>query len=259
MTTTETTSNPLAPLVLVVDDEPQIRRFLRAGFELQDFRVIEAATAKEAIDMAVMRSPDLVVLDLGLPDADGSKVLETLRSWSSNAIIVLSVRDDETEKVRLFEHGADDYVVKPFGMAELLARARVVLRRIALRTAPEPVIRVGALSLDFAQRLVGLNGAAVALSPKEFALLRALAAHHGKVLTHQAADEGDLAALAGRGCPVSAHPDEEAARQDRARSGAPDLSRDGACGRLSPPHAGAIRGRWLCRGYAIAHTRIWNR
>lgn len=185
MTTTETTSNPLAPLVLVVDDEPQIRRFLRAGFELQDFRVIEAATAKEAIDMAVMRSPDLVVLDLGLPDADGSKVLETLRSWSSNAIIVLSVRDDETEKVRLFEHGADDYVVKPFGMAELLARARVVLRRIALRTAPEPVIRVGALSLDFAQRLVGLNGRAVALSPKEFALLRALAAHHGKVLTHR--------------------------------------------------------------------------
>lgn len=174
-----------APLVLVVDDEPQIRRFLKTGFELQGFRIVEAGTAREALEVAVMRKPDLVVLDLGLPDADGASVLEQLRGWFDGAVIVLSVRNAETDKVALLEKGADDYVVKPFGMAELLARARVVLRRVVSRGAPEPVLRVGALALDFAQRIVTLNGAPVTLSPKQFALLRALGMHHGKVLTHR--------------------------------------------------------------------------
>jgi two-component system, OmpR family, KDP operon response regulator KdpE len=170
--------------VLVVDDEPQIRRFLRAGLEMHDFRVIEAGSVKQALDLAVMNAPDLVVLDLGLPDGDGAGFLRTLRSWSQTAVIVLSVRSDEAEKVRLFELGADDYVVKPFGMAELLARARVVLRRVASRDAPQPVVRVGGLTLDLAQRLVSVDGVPVVLSPKQYALLRALAVHHGKVLTH---------------------------------------------------------------------------
>ncbi|MGO4738715.1 response regulator [Bosea sp. 2KB_26] len=182
---TDSPQATLQPLVLIVDDEPQIRRFLRAGFEMQSFRVVEAETARQAIDLAVMRTPDLIVLDLGLPDADGATVLDTLRSWSQSAIIVLSVRNAESEKVALLEKGADDYIVKPFGMAELLARARVVLRRIASRAAPEPVLCIGSLSIDLVQRIVSRDGGAITLSPKQFALLRALAGHHGKVLTHR--------------------------------------------------------------------------
>lgn len=173
------------PLVLVVDDEPQIRRFLRAGFEMQGYRIAEAETAKQALELAVMRRPDLVMLDLGLPDADGASVLEALRGWFQGAVIVLSVRSSEEEKVALLEKGADDYVVKPFGMAELLARARVVLRRAVQSGAAEPVLHVGKLTVDLARRLVSLDGAPVVLSPKQFALLRVLGAHHGKVLTHR--------------------------------------------------------------------------
>ncbi|MDU0338447.1 response regulator [Bosea rubneri] len=172
-------------LALVVDDEPEIRRFLRTGLEMRGFRVVEAQTAREAIELAVMRAPDLVVLDLGLPDADGASVLTELRSWSKVPVIVLSVRSSEAEKVALLEAGADDYIVKPFGMAELLARAGVVLRRVATRAAPAPVLRVGGLTLDLAQRIVSRDGVVLTLSPKQFALLRALAAHHGLVLTHR--------------------------------------------------------------------------
>lgn len=182
---TEPSQKGAGPLVLVVDDEAQIRRFLKTGFEMQGYRIAEAETAKQALELAVMRRPDLVVLDLGLPDADGSSVLESLRGWYQGAVIVLSVRSSEGEKVALLEKGADDYVVKPFGMAELLARARVVLRRIALPGAAEPILRVGGLTVDLARRLVSLDGAPIVLSPKQFALLRALGAHHGKVLTHR--------------------------------------------------------------------------
>ena len=118
-----------APNVLVVDDEIQIRRFLRAGFELEGFVIHEAKDAAEALRAATLRSLDLIILDLALPDLDGAEVLERLRAWSSVPVIVLSVRSNEAEKVRLLELGADDYVVKPFGMAELLARARAALRR----------------------------------------------------------------------------------------------------------------------------------
>lgn len=180
-----TVATPAGPLVLVVDDELAIRRFLRTGLEMHGFRVTEAETARQATELAVMRQPDLMVLDLGLPDADGAVVLEALRSWSQVPVIVLSVRKSEPEKVRLLEGGADDYIVKPFGMAELLARARVVLRRSVKQEAAEPVVRVGTLSIDIARRLVSRDGNAVILSPKQFVLLRVLAVHHGHVLTHR--------------------------------------------------------------------------
>jgi len=172
-------------VALVIDDEVQIRRFLRAGFELENFTVYEAATASEGIRVATLKPIDLVIVDLGLPDKDGSDLVDRLRAWSTVPIIVLSVRSDENEKVRLLELGADDYVVKPFGMAELLARARAALRRQAQGAVAEPVVRVGALAIDLAQRAVLLNGERVQLSPKEYRILQVLAQHAGNVVTHQ--------------------------------------------------------------------------
>jgi two-component system KDP operon response regulator KdpE len=168
----------------VIDDELQIRRFLRAGFELQGFNVQESATAEEGIRAATLRQIDLVILDLGLPDMDGAEVVERLRSWSKVPIIVLSVRAHEDEKVRLLELGADDYVVKPFGMAELLARARAALRRQACSPTGEPIVRAGSLMIDLAHRQVTLNGNSIPLSPKEYRLLQVLAKHAGNVVTH---------------------------------------------------------------------------
>jgi len=174
-----------APIVLIVDDEIQIRRFLRTGFELNGFTVHEAGTGAEAIRSASLQPIDLVIVDLGLPDMDGAEVVERIRAWSSVPIIVLSVRSSEAEKVRLLELGADDYVVKPFGIAELLARVRVALRR-QMRTAKgEPIVKVGALTIDLATRAVTLNGARLTLTPKEYRLLQVLAQHAGNVVTHQ--------------------------------------------------------------------------
>jgi two-component system KDP operon response regulator KdpE len=171
--------------VLVVDDEAQIRRFLRAGFELDGFDVQEAETGADAIRWATLKPPDLAIIDLGLPDMDGSEIVERLRSWSSIPLIVLSVRSNEAEKVRLLELGADDYVVKPFGMAELLARARAALRRRLRVSSGEPVVRIGRLEIDLATRLVTIDGARVTLTPKEYKLLQILAQHAGYVVTHQ--------------------------------------------------------------------------
>ena len=134
------------PVVLVVDDEVQIRRFLRAGLELDGFAVQDAETGADALRWATLKPPDLVILDLGLPDMDGGEVLERLRAWSSVPLIVLSVRSNEAEKVRLLESGADDYVVKPFGMAELLARAHAAMRRQVRVATGEPVVRVGPIA-----------------------------------------------------------------------------------------------------------------
>jgi two-component system KDP operon response regulator KdpE len=173
------------PLVLVVDDEVQIRRFLRAGFELDGFIVQDAETGNEALRLATLNSPDLVILDLGLPDMDGREVLERLRGWSSVPLIVLSVRSNEAEKVRLLESGADDYVVKPFGMAELLARAHAAMRRQVRVSSGEPVVRIGPLAIDLAARMVTIDGARVLLTPKEYRLLQLLAQHAGNVVTHQ--------------------------------------------------------------------------
>ncbi len=177
--------NEPAPVVLVVDDEVQIRRFLRAGFELEGYVVHDAENAHEGLRAATLSAIDLMILDLALPDLDGAEVLTRLRAWSSVPVIVLSVRSSESEKVRLLELGADDYVVKPFGMAELLARARAALRRHHRGAAGESVVRVDNLQIDFATRVVTVDDTRLALTPKEYRLLRVLAQHAGKVVTHQ--------------------------------------------------------------------------
>ena len=171
--------------VLVIDDEVQIRRFLRAGFELAGFTVLEAENAADGLRAATLRPVDLIVVDLGLPDLDGAAIVERVRSWSSVPIIVLSVRSSEEEKVRLLELGADDYIVKPFGMAELLARARAALRRHSRSAEGEPKVKIGPLLIDLAARSVSLNGTRLPLSPKEYRLLQVLAQHAGNVVTHQ--------------------------------------------------------------------------
>jgi two-component system KDP operon response regulator KdpE len=172
------------PTALVVDDEVQIRRFLRAGFELENFTVHEAETGAEGLRIATLKPVDLVIVDLALPDMDGSEIVERLRAWSRVPIIVLSVRSSEEEKVRLLELGADDYVVKPFGMAELLARARAALRRQVSERPGEPVVRAGGLTIDLAARTASIDDKAIALSPKEYRLLQVLAQHAGNVVTH---------------------------------------------------------------------------
>jgi len=175
----------IASCVLVVDDEIQIRRFLRTGFELDGFAVQEAETGAEALRAAALKPSDLVILDLGLPDMDGGDVLERLRSWSSVPLIVLSVRASESEKVRLLELGADDYVVKPFGMAELLARAHSATRRQLRAARGEPIMKFGPLAIDFGARAVFISERRVTLTPKEYRLLQILAQHSGNVVTHQ--------------------------------------------------------------------------
>ena len=174
----------VAPVVLIIDDEPQIRRFLKAGFDLERFTVLEETTGEAGVRTATLRRPDLIVLDLNLPDTQGLSVLERIRAWSSVPIIVLSVRASDDDKVRLLEAGADDYVVKPFSMAELLARARTALRRQARDAKGEPVVKIGPLTIDLATRAVSKHGVRVVLSPKEYRLLQVLAQHAGNVVTH---------------------------------------------------------------------------
>jgi two-component system KDP operon response regulator KdpE len=175
----------LRPTILVVDDEPQIRRFLRLGLEGNGYAVLDAATAAAALQAAVSGRPDLVVLDLGLPDREGFEVLGALRDWSRVPVLVLSVRNREDEKVRAFDLGADDYVVKPFGMGELLARIKAALRRGVEREAPAPAFRVGGLEVDLVRRIVRVDDAEVRLSPMQYRLLRLLVSNAGKVVTHR--------------------------------------------------------------------------
>ncbi|SEC92774.1 response regulator [Bradyrhizobium erythrophlei] len=171
-------------LVLLIDDEPKIRRFLRAGFEIHGFSVVEAENAADGLKIATFNAPDLVILDLGLPDLPGSETLERLRSWSNVPVIVLSVESNEDEKVRLLQAGADDYVVKPFGMAELLARSDAALRRYFKSATENPVVVAGPLSVDLVSRTVSLNQARIKLTRKEYRLLHVLAVHIGLVVTH---------------------------------------------------------------------------
>lgn len=173
-----------ANIVLLIDDEPKIRRFLRAGFELNSFAVLEAENATEALKLATFSSPDLIVLDLALPDLHGAEVLERIRAWSNVPIIILSVAAGEDEKVRLLQAGADDYVVKPFGMAELLARSEAALRRYFKSATENPVVVAGPLSVDLVTRTVSLNNNLVRLTRKEYRLLHVLAMHVGLVVTH---------------------------------------------------------------------------
>jgi two-component system KDP operon response regulator KdpE len=176
--------NKPANVVLVIDDEPKIRRFLRAGFELHGFSVIEAENAADGLKAATFSAPDLIILDLALPDLHGAEVLEQLRSWSNVPVIVLSVESDEQEKVQLLRLGADDYVVKPFGIAELLARSEAALRRYFKSATENPVVTAGPLSIDLVGRTVLLNKSQIKLTRKEYRLLHILATHVGLVVTH---------------------------------------------------------------------------
>jgi two-component system KDP operon response regulator KdpE len=170
--------------VLIVDDEPQILRALQTNLRGAGYDVTTAATAKEALAAAAVANPEAVILDLVLPDGRGTDVARELRRWSSAPIIVLSAVGDEHEKVAALDAGADDYVTKPFGIDELLARLRAALRRAA--PATEPVLRIGDLTIDLEKRSVSVDGRDVALTPHEFELLRYLAQNEGKLLTHRA-------------------------------------------------------------------------
>jgi two-component system KDP operon response regulator KdpE len=169
--------------VLVVDDERAIRRYLRATLMARGYTVSEAAGGEEALHAVVTDHPDLVILDLGLPDLDGVDVVRRLREWSRVPVLILSVRDREDDKVAALDAGADDYLTKPFGLGELLARMRVAMRH-SVQAPDEPVYAVGELKVDLARREVILAGNRVALTPTEYELLRALVQHAGKVMTH---------------------------------------------------------------------------
>ena len=170
--------------ILVIDDEVQIRRLLRVTLEASGYRVFEAATGQEGLVEAASRLPDAVLLDLGLPDMEGLEVVKRLREWSHVPIIVLSVRDREEDKVMALDFGADDYLTKPFGTPELLARVRVALRHAA-PTEKRTVFKAGYLEVDFVTRTVKVAGREVKLTATEYALLRLLVEHAGKVLTHK--------------------------------------------------------------------------
>jgi two-component system, OmpR family, KDP operon response regulator KdpE len=171
--------------VLVVDDEPQIRRLLRVSLTAQGYRISEAGSGGQALVMAATEKPEVIILDLGLPDIDGQEVIRRVREWTDTPIIVLSVRDREHEKVEALDLGADDYVTKPFGMSELLARLRALLRHRLVSQVRDPVFRSGGLVVDLSRRLVAVDGQEVKLTPKEYDLLRVLVTYAGKVLTHQ--------------------------------------------------------------------------
>jgi two-component system KDP operon response regulator KdpE len=171
--------------VLVVDDEPQIRRALRTSLQGHGYEVETAGTGEEALLAAAETAPDLVFLDLGLPDLDGTEVIRRLRTFSEVPVIVLSVRDRQADKVAALDVGADDYVTKPFGMEELLARLRATLRRSHAEEPAPPAQRFGELRVDLAKRLVTLGDEPVHLTPTEWGLLEALVANPGKLLTHQ--------------------------------------------------------------------------
>nr|AGS53469.1 DNA-binding response regulator KdpE [uncultured bacterium contig00038] len=172
------------PLVLIVEDDDAMRHFLAKGLQKNDYRVVMASTGKEASLLARTHNPDLVLLDLGLPDADGSEFLRSFREWSKVPVLVVSARHQESQKVHVLDIGADDYLTKPFGLMELLARIRVALRHTLQKIADEPIIRSGTMQIDLKSRIVTQNGEEVKLTPTEFKLLSALASRGGKVATH---------------------------------------------------------------------------
>ncbi|MDL0440761.1 response regulator [Stutzerimonas frequens] len=171
--------------VLIIDDEPQIRKFLRISLASQGYRVLESTDGRDGLARAALEQPDLVVLDLGLPDMDGQDVLGELRSWTRVPVIVLSVRSSEAEKVRALDAGANDYVTKPFGIQEFLARVRALLRLPQSTTNSPGQVLCGALCIDLAFRRVSLGERIVSLTKKEYAVLAELARHAGRVVTQQ--------------------------------------------------------------------------
>jgi two-component system KDP operon response regulator KdpE len=169
--------------ILVVDDERSIRRYLRTSLTAKGHEILEATSGEEALALASAERPDLIILDLGLPDVDGVEVTRRLRDWTQTPIIILSVRDREEDKVGALDAGADDYLTKPFGLSELMARIRVAMRH-NVQTDPDPVFKSGALRVDQVRREVTLDNQRVALTPTEYDLLRALVQNVGRVLTH---------------------------------------------------------------------------
>src|SRR5690242_19151687 len=172
----------IAVKILVVDDEPAIRRLLRTSLAANDYRTVEAENGKAALDLVAREKPDLLILDLGLPDIDGLEVIRTIRANSAVPIVILSSRDDERGKVDALDLGADDYVTKPFGIDELVARIRTALRHRLQEQGERPIFRSGDLTVDLVRRIVTARGEEVKLSPREYDILRLLVAHAGKVL-----------------------------------------------------------------------------
>ena len=173
-----------AQRALVVDDETSIRRYLRATLTAQGFVVYEAANGHEAINAVLANRPDIIILDLGLPDFDGIEVTRRLREWSQTPIIILSVREAEQDKIAALDAGADDYLTKPFSTGELMARVRVAFRKLG-KAPDDPVLQVDALSMDLSHRTVTVDGREISLTPTEYDLLRILLQNVGKVITHQ--------------------------------------------------------------------------
>jgi two-component system KDP operon response regulator KdpE len=172
-------------VVLIVDDEIQIRRFLQITLEVNGYRVYETETGQQALTKAAQLRPDLIILDLGLPDIDGLDVLHRLREWTKTPIIILSVRDTDRDKVAALDSGADDYLTKPFSVDELMARVRVAQRHALPVENERQIFTTGSLIVDLTQRIVSVRGEQVKLSPTEYALLRLMIHHAGKVLTHR--------------------------------------------------------------------------
>jgi two-component system KDP operon response regulator KdpE len=177
--------NAPAPLILLVEDEPQMRRFLRVSLEGSGYRYLEASTGEEGLSLAVQHRPEAILLDLGLPDMDGLDLVTRLREWSQTPVIVISARGQETDKVDALDAGADDYLTKPFGTRELLARIRVALRHADPEAAEAPVFVLGRWHVDLAKRQVLVEGKEVHLTPLEYSLFTTLIRHAGKVVTHR--------------------------------------------------------------------------
>jgi two-component system KDP operon response regulator KdpE len=171
--------------ILVVDDEPQIQRFLKPSLSAAGYEVVEAATGAEALKAVATQAPDLVILDLGLPDMDGKEIIASLRGWSDIPIVILSARDRESEKIAALDLGADDYIEKPFGIGELTARIRTALRHRGRRDAIPTIMEIDGLTIDPVKRLVSRDSEALHLTPKEYDLLLLLARHAGRVVTHR--------------------------------------------------------------------------
>src|SRR5574341_1987377 len=171
--------------ILVVDDELAIRRFLRTSLGAQGYQIFEAATGEDGVQEIALHRPDLVILDLGLPDMEGIEIVRQLREWTQMPVIILSVRDQDAAKVAALDAGADDYLTKPFSLGELMARIRVALRRAAQVMVDEPVFSTGDLTVDLARRMVKRAGKLVQLTPTEYDLLRVLVTHAGRVVTHR--------------------------------------------------------------------------
>ncbi|GJM73758.1 DNA-binding response regulator [Paenibacillus macerans] len=178
------TISKLGARILIVDDEPQIRKLLTVTLLAHQYSTYEATSGEEGVLQASLIHPDLIVLDLGLPDISGMEVLNRIRDWSNVPIIVLTAKDREEDKIAALDSGADDYVTKPFSMGELVARIRVALRHAA-KSANEPVLRIGGLTIDLAQRIVEMNGERVKLTPTEYDLLKVLASNAGRIVTQR--------------------------------------------------------------------------